>query len=186
MTHLGQSYPPLVALNAGALRDPRLRIVTMDAHTFLEQDSRLYDVIIADLPDPNSEVLAKLYSLEHYRLIRRHLAASGVFVTQATSPFFARDAFWCIVQTMQAAGLHTVPMHTYVPSFGDWGFVMAAARRLRPEQAQIQVPTQFLTAALLPQMLVFGKDVSAVPVDVSTLDQPLVLRYYLSGWKQWE
>lgn len=186
MTRLGRTFPAIVALNSGALRDPRVRIVHQDAHRFLENTAQLYDVILGDLPDPNSDVLAKLYSVEFYKLIQRHLAASGVFVTQATSPFFARDAFWCIAATIAESGLETAPYHTYVPSFGDWGFVLAAPRKLRPATAAIPVPTRYLTPALLREMFVWGKDVGAVPVDVSTLDRPAILGYYLGGARQWE
>jgi spermidine synthase len=186
MTQLGKTYPAFVALNKGALRDKRVRLVHQDAHKFLERDSQLYDVIISDLPDPNTDVLAKLYSVEFYKLIKRHLAASGAFVTQATSPFFAREAFWCIVKTIEEADLRVAPYHAYVPSFGDWGFVLASPYALRIERADVKAPTKFLNRATLREMFVFGKDMTEIPVDVSTLDRPAILHYYLNDWKQWE
>jgi spermidine synthase len=186
MTRLGQTYPALTLLNQRALSDPRVRLVHQDAYKFLEQHSQLYDVIVSDLPDPNSDVLAKLYSREFYRLVHRHLAASGLFVTQATSPLFAREAFWCIENTIQEAGLHTAPYHAYVPSFGEWGFVLAAPHAIQRSRLSVTVPTRFLTAESMRQMFVWGKDTAAVPVDVSTLDRPTVLHYYLNDWKQWE
>ena len=186
MTRLGQTYPPLAALNRGALADPRVRLVHQDAYKFLEQRSQLYDVIVSDLPDPNSDLLAKLYSREFYRLVYRHLAASGLFVTQATSPLFAREAFWCIESTIEEAGFHTAPYHAYVPSFGEWGFVLASPHTVRRDRLSLAVPTRFLTQESLRQMFVWSKDTAAVPVDVSTLDRPTVLHYYLNDWKQWE
>jgi spermidine synthase len=184
MTRLGQSFPAFVASNGGALRDARVRIVHQDAHQFLEREAELYDVIISDLPDPNTDVLAKLYSVQFYKLIHRHLAATGIFTTQATSPLFARDAFWCIVKTIEEAGLDSRPYHAYVPSFGDWGFVIASSNPVDPARARLEVATRFLTPATLRELFVLDKDISAVPVDVSTLDRPAVLNYYLSDWKQ--
>jgi len=186
MTRLGKTYPAFVSLNQGALNDPRVRIVHQDAHKFLEQGSQLYEVIISDLPDPNTDVLAKLYSVEYYKLIRRHLAASGIFATQATSPFFSRKAFWCIVKTIREVDLHVASCHVYVPSFGDWGFVIASPHAIRPGRSDIKVPTRFLTPAVLRQMFVFSKDTGEVPVDISTLDRPAILHYYLNEWKRWE
>jgi spermidine synthase len=186
MTRLGKTFPAITSLNRGALGDPRVRLVHEDAFRFLERGTDRYDVILADLPDPNSDLLAKLYSVQFYRLVRRHLAAAGVFVTQATSPFFARDAFWCIAETVRAAGFQTAPYHAYVPSFGDWGFVLAAPRRLRPADARLEVPTRFLTPASLRELFVFGKDEDPVPVEVSTLDRPAILDYYVGGSRQWE
>ncbi|MCS6777937.1 MAG: polyamine aminopropyltransferase [Chloroherpetonaceae bacterium] len=186
MTRLGRTFPALVALNARALHDPRVTRIHEDAYRFLERASAQYDVIIADLPDPNSDVLAKLYSVQFFRLVRRHLSASGVFVTQASSPFFSRDAFWCIVRTLRAAGLQTAPYHAYVPSFGDWGFVLAASRPLHIASLQIRVPTRYLTTQLLPTLFLFGNDTAETEVEVSTLDHPRILQYYLNGASQWD
>ena len=46
-------------------------------------------------------------------------------MVQSTSPMFARQSYWCIVDTLKQAGFHTWPYHVYVPSFGEWGFTMA-------------------------------------------------------------
>ena len=78
---------------------------------------------LAHHPDPRDEALCKLYSVEGYRLAARHLSPGGVVVTQASSPYFARTAFWSIAATMAESGLHVLPYHTLVPSFGEWGFV---------------------------------------------------------------
>jgi spermidine synthase len=185
MTRLGKTYPAIVELNKNALNDPRVQIVNMDAQKFLERDSRLYDLIVADLPDPNNDDLAKLYSVEFFRLVQHRLSAAGVMVTQATSPFFAREAFWCIVKTIEATGLKTAPYHAYVPSFGDWGFVLASARPIDRRRIRVQVPTRYLTAATLPAMFTFSKDVDEIPVNASTLDRAVILDYYLDQWKRW-
>jgi spermidine synthase len=186
MTRLGRTYPALTALNQGALSHPKVRLIHQDAYQYLERGSELYDVIISDLPDPNSDVLAKLYAREFYHLVQRRLSAAGMFVTQATSPLFAREAFWCIENTVSEAGLHTAPYHAYVPSFGEWGFVLASPHRVRRERLSLSVPTRFLTAQSLPTMFIWSKDTSEVPVDVSTLDRLAVLQYYVNDWKQWE
>ncbi|MBI3505165.1 MAG: polyamine aminopropyltransferase [Proteobacteria bacterium] len=186
MTRLGSTYPAITTLNAGALSDPRVRIVHEDAQKFLEREATLYDLIVVDLPDPNNEALSRLYSVEFYRLARRHLSAAGALVTQATSPYFARQAFWCIVRTMETAGLKTAPYHAYVPSFGDWGFVLASARALPKDKPALKIATRFLNEDLLARMFTWSKDDAPVPVEPSTMDKPSILRYYLRGWKQWQ
>jgi spermidine synthase len=186
MTDLGKTFPSIVEANKNALADKRVEIVHLDAHKYLERGSDLFDAIIADLPDPNNEALAKLYSVEFYKLARRRLSAQGIFVTQAASPFFAREAFWCIERSIEAADLHAVPYHAYVPSFGDWGWVMASPHQIKPERAKITVETQFLTPDSLRQMQTFPRDASEIDVEVSTFDRPRVLDYYLNNWKQWE
>lgn len=188
MTELATRHPLLRELNRDALADGRVRIEHRDALRFLRDADQRWDVIVADLPDPNDTSLARLYSREFYRLVLDRLSRTGVFVTQATSPYFARDAFWCIEATLRSAGYaHTAPYHAYVPSFGDWGFVMASRLPLTPASIEVDVPARFLDDATLERLFVFGRDIAA-PDDIvaSTLDEPRVLRYYLDGWRHWE
>ena len=86
----------------------------------------MFDFVVVDFPDPNNYGVGKLYTTAFYRLLSRHLTRDGLVVVQATSPLFARQIYWCIAETMKQAGLRTYPYHVYVPSFGEWGFVLAA------------------------------------------------------------
>lgn len=73
--------------SAGAFDDPRTDLVIGDARAWLEgRDAAApgFDLIVSDLPDAErGDALQNLYSLEFFRLARRHLAADGLFVTQA-------------------------------------------------------------------------------------------------------
>ncbi len=193
VVQLARNRPEFLHLNQGALNDPRVQVHVMDAFKFLETNRDYYDVIICDLPDPNCESLAKLYSTAFYALCARRLSRQGVLVTQATSPFYATSAFWCILKTIKQAvrplddidaGLKPVPYHVNVPSFGEWGFVLAARRRLDPSILVPTVPTRFLTTDVLQAMFVFGKDLlpqkEIVP---NRLDDPILFRYYQQGWQ---
>jgi spermidine synthase len=191
MTSLFSSQPLLSSLNQGSLRDPRLTVHNADAGKFLEQSSELWDVVIVDLPDPSSAALARLYSVSFYRLLLRHLSADGAFVTQATSPFYAPEAFWCVVETIEqtgrqdAPGLSVLPYHANVPSFGEWGWVLATRRPLDVSALRLEVPTRFLTAATLPGLFAFPADLPRRVVDVNRLDQPVITTYYERGWRQY-
>jgi spermidine synthase len=191
MTQLAKTYPALVRQNGNALADPRVRIVHTDAFKYLEEGSEQYGVIIGDLPDPNNEVLAKLYAREFYALARKRLARGGIFVTQATSPLFSREAFWSVNASVAAAGFATTPYHVYVPSFGDWGFVLAQPGGTPPDIARFapklgKIATQYLSSVTPTTLTAFDADTSQTPVDVSTLDHPQILRYYERGAKKWE
>lgn len=191
VTTLSRERRELRALNGDSFRDARVEVVNDDALLFLERDSTFYDVILADLPDPNSETLAKLYSTSFYALVARHLSAGGIFVTQATSPFFAPKAFWCILATLEAAvppggapPLRAVPYHVNVPSFGEWGFVMAARVELAVDTLRPSVPTRFLTGEVLRAMFAFGKDLRLPETPtVNRLDDPVLFQYYEAGWR---
>jgi predicted membrane-bound spermidine synthase len=55
--------------------------------------------VVVDFPDPTNYSLGKLYTTAFYRLLAKHLSAQGLAVVQSTSPLFARQSYWCIVET---------------------------------------------------------------------------------------
>ncbi len=164
----------------------KVTVLHQDAQRFLMENTQPYDLVIADLPDPNNNALVRLYSKAFYRLIRHNLQTEGIFVTQAASPFFTGKAFWSIRKTVAAGGfVHTKPYHVLVPSFGDWGFVLAANKPLNIKRENDLPETRFINAKIAQNMFVFGKDLTPPTVDVNTLDRPILLTYYLDGWQKW-
>lgn len=193
MTAMAARRPELAALHGGALDSPKVSIVHDDAMRFLEEDRSFYEAIFIDLPDPSTSTLAKLYSQSFYALAMRRLSEDGILVTQATSPFFARQAFWCIATTLEsvtdaadiAAGLpaiRTYPYRVHVPSFGEWGFIMASRRDVETDRLTVDVTTRFLDDEVLAGLFAFGKDIQRIEAEVNRLDDPLLHRYYQQGW----
>src|SRR5688500_11267856 len=126
MTRLATENPLLAGLNKGSLGDPRVRVVNEDAFVWLVQPpADLFDVAIVDFPDPHNFSLGKLYTRNFYARLKARLDPAGVVAVQSTSPLMARQSFWCITRTMEAAGFHVRPYHALVPSFGEWGFALA-------------------------------------------------------------
>lgn len=183
MTELFSSHPLLTALNDGAFEDPRVSVHNADAMEWLSEHrlagGEPFDVAIIDLPDPNNYSLGKLYTRSFYRLVRSQLAPDGVGVIQSTSPYFAPRAYWCIVETLRSAGLHPHPFHAYVPSFGDWGFVLVSPRPHDPPTAlPDDMPMKFLTDAGLAAMFEFPADQAPRDVEVNRLNDQLLVHYY--------
>src|SRR5437868_786921 len=183
MTRLFADNALLRELNDGALGDPRVRIVNADAFIWLQAARESFDVAIVDFPDPHNFSLGKLYSRSFYRLLRAHLAPGGLVAVQATSPMFARRSFWCITETMRSAGLTARPYHVYVPSFGEWGCVLAG---LEPPAAPRVYPDglRFLTAEATPALFAFPPDMAPVPVEVNRLDNQILVQYYGAEWQR--
>ncbi len=140
MLRLARHDPRLVALNEGSLSDARVTVIEGDAARWLMSHSQKFDRVIIDLPDPSTPGLARLYSEEFYRSVADHLDDGGLMVTQATSPYYTRRSFWCIERSVAAAGLVTLPYHRWVPSFGEWGFVLAGKTPPRPVLPEIDAP----------------------------------------------
>ena len=180
-------------IQSGQPYSPELKILNLDAVSYIQQASGSFDCIILDFPDPSSPDLAKLYSLPFYQALKSKLNADGIIVQQATSPYRAKEAFLCIGRTMKAAGYSALPYHDHVPSFGEWGWWIATHKGNRTEQelhTQLQrinnlpVNLRYLTPELIHSSLHFGKGALDTPYnDISTLTQPAVLSYYLDGWE---
>jgi spermidine synthase len=183
MTRLFADTPMLTAVNGAALRDPRVRVVNADAFVWLVETRETFDVVLADFPDPHNFSLGKLYSRTFYRVLRARLAPDGVAALQATSPMFARRSFWCIVETMRSAGLVARPYHAYVPSFGEWGFVLAGPEGWAPPRAY-PAGLRFLTVDATPGMFAFPPDMAPVPVEVNRLDNQILVHYYGAEWQR--
>jgi spermidine synthase len=182
MPRLFSTHPELVTLNHRSFRDRRVRVVSADAMVWLEQTSDLFDFAIVDLPDPSNFSLGKLYTSLFYRMLGRHLSQSGAFTVQSSSPLFAPQSFWCVVRTIEDAGFQTTPYHVYVPSFGEWGFVLGTRATYRPP-ATLPGGLRFLTPETLAPMFEFPVDMRAVPVEVNRLHNQALVRYYEQEWR---
>jgi len=185
ITTLFKTHPTLSKLNQHAYDNEKVKVVNMDAWKFIEKSNTLYDVIIIDLPDPNNISLSRLYSQTFYRLLRNHLSRSGAMVTQATSPMFSRDAFWCIEETMSESDLYTLPYHTYVPSFGEWGFVLASKLKLPLDTIKPLKSLKYIDNKAMKRMQIFDKDISTTDIESNKLSSHKLIYYYDEGWKKW-
>lgn len=189
MIRLAETYQPVAALNHRAFADSRVRVVNADAFSWLRTVRDRYDVVVVDLPDPDDVATAKLYSVEFYALVRNVLSAGGRTVVQAGSPYFAPKSFWCVERSMREAGLGTTPYHVDVPSFGDWGFVLAdaGAGRGGPSlELAADVPSlRYLDRSVLAASTAFGVDRRRLPVEASTLIRPRILDYENSEWRNY-
>jgi len=184
MTQLFTQEPALARLNAGALRSPKVRIVNTDAFQWLQQGDDTYDVIVVDFPDPSNFSIGKLYTNSFYALLERRLAASGYAVVQTTSPLVARQSFWTVVQTLESVGLRTAPYHANVPSFGEWGFVIASRRpyRLPTEPGSLPAGLRFLNLHSLPLLFDFPQDMARVPTEVNRLSNQVLVTTFEQEW----
>ncbi len=187
MTDLATNLSILRDLNQDALHDPRVTVENADAFVWVDQSQGAadYDLILVDFPDPNSYAVGKLYTRLFYRRLARWLAPGGVVVVQSTSPLYARGSFWTVVHTLEAAGYSTAPYHATVPSFGEWGYVLAQREPTSAPQRLADVPMSYLDDAVLPGLFRFPRDMSEVPTGIHRLDDQLLVRLYDDEWNRW-
>ena len=181
MTQLFSTNNTLTRLNGNALNNPKLKVVNTDAFHWLQESTESFDVIVVDFPDPTNFSIGKLYTNAFYALLDQRLSASGYAVIQTTSPLVARQSFWTVVQTIESVGLTATPYHAHVPSFGEWGFVIASRR---PWHLPKTLPDglKFLNLQTLPLLLDFPQDMSRLPAEVNRLSNQVLGTTYEQEW----
>ena len=185
VTRLARENPLFTQLNGGSLLSPKVTVVNDDAMTWLENGTDLFDLVFVDFPDPNSFAVGKLYTKRFYSLLKRRLSPDGAFAVQSTSPLFARKSFWIIDRTIQAAGFSTRAYHAAVPSFGEWGFVLAAAKPFDVPSSPLP-GLRYLSAETLPALFSFSPDMARWEAPVNRLQDQVLVRTYESEWRKFE
>ena len=190
VTRIFSEIPILRKLNNNAFQDKRVKVINKDAMQFLNETQDSFDIIIADLPDPSDAGLAKLYSKSFYGLASKRLRPGGKLMTQSTSPFRAREAFWCIHNTMKSISiaeknLKVKALHVLVPTFGKWGFNVASFDDIDEKDIKLEVECKFLSKSFINNLFTFPPDMGPLETDVSTLNEPQVVKYYRQGYHKY-
>jgi len=191
MTELGKTHPILTALNNNALTHDKVEVINTDGFKMIQEDDDYYDVIIIDLPDPRSVELGRLYSYEFYKSCYKKLRPYGIIVTQAGSPYFATQAFQCVVKTMKAAGFTTQALHNQVITMGEWGWSFGQKQAkysdLKEPLQKLEfndISTAWINNEAMQLITSFGKDSYLWEVDsveVNRVHNPVLYKYYLKG-----
>lgn len=177
MIELAKTQKELLALNKGSFFDPRVKIVIWDAFAYAKKEPvNQFDLIVADFPDPRDVGTAKLYSKEFYIMTESLLRDSWIFITQASNAFFSKESFWSVEKTMKDVFQNTRPYHRYLPSFGDWGFVLAS------KKSDKLVDVNFCNNSKCDYF-----DADYLPAEIiqeNTMEKPVIIQYYMRGYKR--
>jgi spermidine synthase len=84
----------------GLFTDPRVEILRVDGRNHLLGSARRYDVILGDLFLPWEAGAGSLYSLEHFRSVKRRLKTGGVFVQWLPLYQVSQTEFETIARTL--------------------------------------------------------------------------------------
>lgn len=184
MTRAFRDRAELKALNHGSFSDPRVTVVNADAAIWLQNATDTFDAAIVDFPDPSSFALGKLYSVPFYGLLQKRIAENGLVVVQSTSPFFAPHAYWTIDATLRDVGLHTYPYHAYVPSFGEWGFILASKHPGYTPPHKYTLPMRYLNSDTTREMFAFPPDMQRQTLPPNRLNTQSLVREFEHDWRQ--
>ena len=98
------------------LRDPRVRIHYGDGRQFLRTTRDRFDVVIINLPDPQTAQLNRFYTEELFRSVKEHLNTAGLLALQlrASEDYISpelSDFLRCIYRTLR----ETFPATAVIP-----------------------------------------------------------------------
>jgi len=183
MTKLFQTNTILAGFNQHSLTNPKVKIYNKDAYIWAKESTQKYDVVIVDFPDPSNYSLGKLYSVNFYKTMQHLLTPDAVVVIQTTSPYFAPKSFWCINKTVQQVFPQVDAYHAYVPSFGEWGYTIAANNfTTNFKKINREVPGLRFYDYDFSKLDYFSKDMISKDIEINRLDNQILVRYFDEEW----
>ncbi|GAB6888760.1 polyamine aminopropyltransferase [Desulfothermus okinawensis JCM 13304] len=176
-------------INKDSFFDKRVRIFFEDGFKFVENYNKkninAFDLIIIDLTDPRNIRSARLYTREFYTFLYNILSPKGAVITQASSPFFARKTFCCVLKTMSSANFYSYPMAMSIPSFGEWGFILGLKEKFSNTKLKTIIyknfnekNTRYFTKQMAISIFNMPKNFTCKNVKINTLINPIIIRYY--------
>jgi spermidine synthase len=185
MFELAKNNFQIKKINENAANNPKVNLINDDAFVYLKNNFKLYDLIIADLPDPSNNSIAKLYSKQFFKLAQRSLKKDGIFITQAGEINFSNLAFNCIYNTLGNVFDHKNPYYVNIPSFGQWGFIMASNLPFSQEKTYVLPKNlKYLDSFQLKSAFIIPKDIEFKETKINSIDQPVLLNYFLDEWQK--
>lgn len=187
--HLAKSNSLFTTINQHSLDDSRVKSQQQDIFRHLHNEDSVYDVIIVDIPDPVDLELNQYYTQEFYELSYKALSHNGILITQAGSPYFATQAYYCISNTIKASQFSVLEMHNQVLTMGEWGWIIGAknfdSKQLKFEAKSLDfddITTTWINNEAMNMMLSFGKiNININDSIVNTIKKPVVHSFYNNG-----
>ena len=82
---------------------------------------------------------------------------------------------------MQSLGFKTLPYHLYVPSFGEWGYVMGY-NELASKPFFLPAKLKYYDESRYAEMVNFPKDMAYEPTEINRLNNQILIHYFEDEW----
>jgi spermidine synthase len=186
---LAKSHDLFTAINQHSLQHNKVSSQQQNIFRHLNSKVSTYDVVIVDMPDPVDLELNQYYTQAFYELCYQSLSPDGMLITQAGSPYFASQAYYCISNTVRSAQFSVLEMHNQVLTMGEWGWIVGSknleASQLRSNARTLEfddLTTTWLNNEAMQMMLSFGKtNVNINDSIINTIKKPIVHAFYTKG-----
>jgi spermidine synthase len=80
--------------------------------------------------------------------------------------------------------MKTWPYHAYVPSFGDWGFILASPQQAYTPPQSYKLPMRFLNAQVTRDMFTFPPDMQKLDMPPNRLNTQSLVNEFERDWQR--
>ncbi|MFY0601772.1 MAG: hypothetical protein JXR03_19010 [Cyclobacteriaceae bacterium] len=125
--------------------------------------NQLFDLIVIDLPNPQSTAFAAFYSEGFLKLCYERLSNDGYLVTRSLNLYTQQKEADPIITGLENNGFETLSYHAQVPSIGEVTWCIGSKKQTMVEMAdklktvQPSVETKWWNNEAMNMMLSFGK-----------------------------
>lgn len=187
LTDLFKNNLILNKLNSYSFSNPKLTIINDDAFEWLKTAGYKYDAVIIDFPDPSNYAVGKLFTNTFFGKLRKVMKPNSLAVVQSTSPLVAPRSFWCVNNTIRSVNYVTQPYHAYVPSFGEWGFILFSQNSIAfKPKVELPKDLRFYSDHELASMVKFPKDMIRNVNTIQKLDNQVLVEYFEKEWENYQ
>jgi spermidine synthase len=81
-------------------------------------------------------------------------------------------------------GLNVTPYHVYLPSFGEWGYVIGSRIKFRMPEHFLP-GLRFITPESAAAMTEFPPDMGPVDSEINRLNNQVLVRYFEEEWSRY-
>ena len=141
-------------INRNYWKDPRVRVIVGDGRNHVLMSPRRYDCIISEPPNPWISGVSNLFTLDHYRRVKEHLAPGGVFCQWLPAYHMAPDDFKTALHTLSEV-FPNLSLWASPPIYADI-LILATEKPLRPD------PELLLRRMTIPPIM---KDIVDMGID---------------------
>jgi spermidine synthase len=143
---------------AAVLSNARVHVHYADGRRYLKNADARFDVIIVDVPDPQTAQLNRFYTAEFFRTVREHLAPGGLLALELRSSEEAlspdlKDFLRCIRHTLETVFPHVAAIPGETIHFFtaiEPGVLTTDPRLLTSRLQERRLNTQYVNQYFIP------------------------------------
>jgi len=170
------------------LDDERVSVINADGRFYVKTTKEMYDVVIIDLPEPESIQINRFYTVEFFRELKGILSPAGVVSISLSS---AENYLSPELREFNAGIYHTLKQEfgNVIVIPGDTNFFIASDSRLdydyleRLNQSGIESALRYyLPGKLTPERIEKAVSLSGEGADINSDFKPSSYRHYQKLW----